>query len=114
MGLMRTALLLSLAGVLWGQVKPARLEFEVASIKPVPPQDPGSRVNVGVKVDGSQVHISWFSLKDYVRAAYQVKVYQVVGADWMGSERYNIDAKLPEGATREQVPEMLQSLLAER
>ena len=32
----------------------------------------------------------------------------------MKTERFDILAKMPEGATKEQVPEMLQSLLAER
>ena len=32
----------------------------------------------------------------------------------MKAERFDIQAKLPEGATKEQVPEMLQALLAER
>ena len=36
------------------------------------------------------------------------------GPAWLGSERYEIDAKLPAGATREQVPEMLQSMFADR
>lgn len=39
---------------------------------------------------------------------------QVIGPDWMSSERFDLDAKLPEGATRAQLPDMLQSLLSER
>jgi uncharacterized protein (TIGR03435 family) len=46
--------------------------------------------------------------------AYRVKDFQVQGPDWMGSERFDIVAKLPDGAKEDQVPEMLQSLLAER
>jgi uncharacterized protein (TIGR03435 family) len=37
----------------------------------------------------------------------------VIGPDWLES-RFNIDAKMPAGSTRNQVPEMLQSLLADR
>ena len=72
------------------------------------------QVNAGVKVDGAQVHARFLALKDYIQSAYKVKNYQVVGPPWLGSERFEIDAKLPAGATREQVPEMLQSLLADR
>src|SRR5205814_5568237 len=36
------------------------------------------------------------------------------GPDSMKSQRFDILAKMPEGATKEQVPEMLQALLAER
>jgi uncharacterized protein (TIGR03435 family) len=34
--------------------------------------------------------------------------------DWSGGERFDISAKLPEGASRDQVPAMLQNLLAAR
>jgi uncharacterized protein (TIGR03435 family) len=54
------------------------------------------------------------SLADLVRVAYRVKPYQISGPDWMASERFDVLAKLPEGAHSEQVPEMLQALLAER
>jgi uncharacterized protein (TIGR03435 family) len=54
------------------------------------------------------------SLADLIRVAYRVKAYQVSGPDWMATERFDVLAKLPEGASREQVPEMLQALLAER
>ena len=90
---------------------PARLEFEVASVKPS--KGAVDQVTVGVHVDGAQVHIADLSLRDYVRIAYRVKLYQVTGPDAL-SGRFNIDAKLPEGASREQVPAMLQSLLASR
>jgi uncharacterized protein (TIGR03435 family) len=53
-------------------------------------------------------------LKDYIRIAYRVKDFQVSGPEWMASERFDIDAKLPAGAARDQVPEMLQTLLEDR
>jgi uncharacterized protein (TIGR03435 family) len=34
--------------------------------------------------------------------------------DWSGGERFDISAKLPEGASRDQVPAMLQNLLTAR
>jgi uncharacterized protein (TIGR03435 family) len=43
-----------------------------------------------------------------------VKPYQVAGPDWMASARFDVVAKLPEGATPAQIPEMLQVMLAER
>jgi uncharacterized protein (TIGR03435 family) len=108
----RTAVPLFFAAVAaCAQTPPAPVEFEVASVKPS--AQTADRVNVGVHVDGAQVHISDFSLQDYIRVAYRVKNYQVTGPDWL-SERFNVDAKLPEGATREQVPDMLQSLLTSR
>jgi uncharacterized protein (TIGR03435 family) len=46
--------------------------------------------------------------------AYDVKSYQLSGPAWMDTERYEIAAKIPAGATKEQVPGMLQALLTER
>lgn len=91
----------------------ARPEFEVASIRPTDQTNP-AQVSVGVHVDGAQVSITYFSLKDYIRSAYRIQDYQVQGPDWIATERFDIAAKLPAGATREQVPEMLQTLLEER
>ncbi|MBZ5610483.1 MAG: TIGR03435 family protein [Acidobacteriia bacterium] len=88
-------------------------EFEVASIKPSVP--PGAeRVNVGMRIDGAQVHCTYFALKDYIAMAYGVPDYQVSGPDWMASQRFDITAKLPEGGGRAQIPEMMATLLAER
>ena len=98
----------------FGQTGPARLEFEVASVKPSTATPIGGSVSVGVKINGAQVHVSSLSLRDYIRVAYRVKEYQVVGPDWLNGARYEIDAKLPEGSARDQVPDMLQSLLADR
>lgn len=90
-----------------------RPEFEVASIRATDQSNP-QQVSVGVHVDGAQVSITYFSLKDYIRVAYKIKDYQVVGPDWITSERFDIAAKIPAGANRDQVPEMLQALLEER
>ena len=79
------------AAMVHAQTPPAAPEFEVASVKPSTGET--DRVNVGVHVDGSQVHIADFSLQDYIRVAYRVKNYQVTGPDWL-SERFNVDAKL--------------------
>lgn len=93
------------------QAPPAK-EFEVASIRPSAPLS--GRVNLHLQIDGAQVHGTWFSLKDYLTMAYRLKEYQIVGPPWIGSERFDLAAKLPAGAGREQVPEMLQALLADR
>jgi uncharacterized protein (TIGR03435 family) len=87
-------------------------EFEVASIKPS--GNILEHVNVGLKIDGAQVHAAQMSVKDYVQIAYRVKFYQVDGPDWMSGTRFDIDAKIPEGVSAEKIPEMLQSLLVSR
>jgi uncharacterized protein (TIGR03435 family) len=97
---------------------PAVLSFEVATIKPAEAISPAmivaGKLHIGMNVDGSRVDIGSMSLADLIPIAYKVKPYQISGPDWMGTQRFDILAKLPEGATKEQVPEMMQALLAER
>jgi uncharacterized protein (TIGR03435 family) len=98
------------------------LAFEVASIKPAGPLDPVAisqgKAHIGMNVDGAICDIGSFSLRDLIRTAYDVKDYQISGADSLGApltaQRFNIQATLPEGTTEKQVPQMLQTLLAER
>lgn len=106
-----TGLLISVAA--FAQTTPPEPEFEVATIKPSAPPSMG-QVNVGVHVDGAQVRITYRSLQEYISSAYRLKVYQVVGPDWLASQRFDVSAKLPEGAQQDQVPAMLRSLLADR
>lgn len=109
----RLTLVLCAATAAFAQNPPSpHLEFEVASIRPSTPGD--QSVHIGVRVDGAQVHIAGYSLKDYIRLAYRVKDYQVEGPEWISSQRFDVDAKLPPGATRDQVNDMLQTLLHDR
>ncbi len=115
-GRMAPALLL-LAGALFGQASSAP-GFEVATIKPAPPLDPAKiaagQLHVGMKTDAGRVDVGFFSLADLIRTAYRIKPYQLSGPDWMSSQRWDIIAKIPEGVSADQVPEMLQALLADR
>jgi uncharacterized protein (TIGR03435 family) len=54
------------------------------------------------------------SITELLRFAYKVKSFQISGPEWLNAERYNIHAKMPAGASRDQIPEMMQALLAER
>ena len=75
-------------------------------------------MHFGMKVDGAICDIGSFSLRDLIRTAYEVKDYQIAGADALGNpldaQRFDIQATLPAGATEKDVPQMLQALLAER
>jgi uncharacterized protein (TIGR03435 family) len=106
-----TILLLLVASIaLGGQT---HKEFEVASIRPVTEQPP-NQVSVGVNIDGSQVRITYLSLKDYISVAYEMRLNQIIGPDWLATERFDIAAKLPEGAKQADVNAMLESLLVDR
>ncbi len=90
------------------------LEFEVASIKSTPEGTTLGATAVGLRITGSQVRISGLSLKDYIGMAYSLEPPQVMAPEWTGQERFDISANLPAGGTREQIPQMMQALLADR
>lgn len=98
---------------------PAPLAFDVASIKPSEPITPAmvasGKIHVGMKIDGARVDIGNFPLMQIICKAYGVSTYQVAGPPWLiTGQKFDIVATLPKGATKEQVPQMLQSLLTER
>jgi uncharacterized protein (TIGR03435 family) len=68
----------------------------------------------GMTADAGMVRYTNMTMKDCLRAAYRVRDFQVQGPGWMNDARFQITAKLPAGASREQIPEMMQGLLVER
>ncbi len=96
-----------------GQQPSSGVAFEVASIKPSAPPTTG-RVFIGMNADGGMLRYTNVSLKECIRVAYRVKDFQVQGPDWIGDTRFDIVAKLPAGPSKDQIPEMLQALLADR
>lgn len=125
---MRSAILAGivfLAGfaAMYGQA-PAdkRPTFDVASIKPfeMPAPGPGGKGvffgrggGPGTR-DPGRLNWSGATLHDLIATAYDVKRIQVTGPDWIDTERYDIVAKVPDGASKDDVKLMWQSLLAER
>ncbi len=93
--------------------------FEAASVKPLPPVEPGQPVSErrdggpGTKDPG---RIEWRNvpLVAILLIAYDAKVFQWSGPDWLRTARYDISATIAKDATKEQFHRMLQSLLAER
>jgi uncharacterized protein (TIGR03435 family) len=107
---MKRLLLITLGSLtLWGQ----KLEFEAASVRPSAPSG-SQQVSIGLHLDGAQARIAAFAFRDYVAMAYRMKAYQISGPDWTASDRFDLTAKLPAGATADQIPEMLQAFLADR
>jgi uncharacterized protein (TIGR03435 family) len=104
---------------------PAAPHFEVSSIKPAVPLQ--TQINSAVSagnasqlrvmqqvITDSRIDVNTLSLADLIVMAYRIKPYQLTAPDWMKSERFDVQATLPQGSTKEQVPEMMQALLAER
>ena len=102
----------------FGQTAEEPTTFEVASVKPAEPSAMGM-IRVQMRggpgtPDPGQLTYTNVSLKNVLTNAYGVKGYQINGPKWLDSERFDITAKIPKGATKEQFKLMLQNLLAER
>ena len=98
------------------QTKPA-LAFEVASVSPSVPlqtQITTGQIRVGATITDSRVDLKSASLGELLILAYRLKPYQLTGPDWIQSERYDVQATIAAGGNKDQVPEMMQALLAER
>jgi len=100
-----------LAVALWGQ---QAKEFEVASVRPTAPQPPG-QMSMGMSIDKGMLRATGMTAKFLIEQAYDVRDFQVLGGpSWMGSEQYDVNAKIEGEATNEQLRIMMQSLLRDR
>src|SRR5690348_5750809 len=104
-------LLSLLVSAAMAQQPPQKLAFEVATVKPI---DPNDSVFVSMSADPSIVRYGNLTLRDAIRGAYRLNDFQISGPDWMSSARFQVEAKLPAGAATDQIPEMFQTLLEER
>ena len=84
--------------------------FEVVSIRPNTSND--TRQDLGGaagQMIGTNIPVWWL-----IRNAYQLEESELIGAPpWVFSDRYDIVAKLPAGATVNQVGAMVANLLAD-
>jgi uncharacterized protein (TIGR03435 family) len=92
--------------------------FEIVSIKPAPPNDPGPilQITAGGTFNGRA------SVATLIQMAYNIKPFLISGAPkWLGAEEFRILAKPPEGGPAKENPTLdsdvqqrLQALLADR
>jgi uncharacterized protein (TIGR03435 family) len=109
-----TPFVLIVTGLAIGQEPPAKVEFEVASIKPAEPLSEANAANVGMFVDAASVRIIGAPLGILIGTAYRVGAPRVLGPEFLPYVRFDVFAKIPAGVGKDQVPEMLQALLRER
>jgi uncharacterized protein (TIGR03435 family) len=99
---------LVLPGLVWGQA-PAP-SFEAATIR-----RSGVIAEKGQMIhDPRLIALSHVSVQNLLAQAYLIRNFQISGPDWLDTERFDIVAKFPDGATPEQLPAMLQTLLRDR
>lgn len=97
-------LLIATAAVATGQPK-----FETASVKRL---DRCSLIQNSV--DPGMIALKGDPLNIVLMEAFKVKVNQIAGPSWLAEDCFEIVAKMPQGAPADQMPAMLQALLAER
>jgi uncharacterized protein (TIGR03435 family) len=98
-------------------------EFEVASIRPgsgKPTTLPNGMQVIGAMQGGpgspdpERLTGNSVSLRSLLLSAYSVQNLQIVGPDWINTTRYDVTAKIPPGATKDDFRLMLQNLLEDR
>jgi uncharacterized protein (TIGR03435 family) len=110
MRLSATLLLLSCAT--FAQNAEGSLTFEVASVKPHTGNTTGERPRTAQ--DPGRLVMTNRLLRSMIIEAFGIRNFQLEHPAWMGENRYDLVAKVPEGATKEQQQIMLRNLLAER
>ncbi len=98
--------------LLHAQEKPARLTFEVASIKLSKPGTVGGAIKV---MPGGQEYISQnASIKFVFSLMYKIPLRQITGGpDWFTTDSYDIDAKADHSYNIDDMHTMFQNLLAD-
>jgi len=85
-------------------------EFDVASVRLADPDTRGS----SMEVTASRFAVRNRSLESLLLFAFETNPYQIQMPLSLRSQRTTIEATLPNGSRREQIPAMLRALLAER
>ena len=89
--------------------------FEAASVKPAPTTTGRFSMSGGPgTADPGRITYSNVPLRMVLLTAYDVRNYQLTGPDWLDTLRFDIAARIPAGATREQFQAMLRNLLEAR
>jgi uncharacterized protein (TIGR03435 family) len=87
--------------------------FEVISVRPSQ-QEVGPDYNNQIAYSTTGFTGRNVTLKRLIAEAWHCQLNQVIGPAWIDRNEYDIAARLPDGASKEQIPLMLRSLLADR
>jgi len=106
--ILASAIALSAIGAFAAQNAANQPKFEVASVKRT------DQCVFDNSVDPGTVVLKGDPLKPILMEAFKVSKDQIVGPSWLDEDCFEIFAKAPEGAAKDQIPAMLQALLVER
>ena len=105
-------------GIAVAQTPAAPPSFDVVSIRsadlPTPETMRSGQFRTGTTISGGAADFQFVTLADLLPYAYRVKSFQVIGPSSLRESRWNIRAKLADGASQDQVPEMVQAMLVDR
>ena len=86
--------------------------FEVASIKPGDPTSHQVQIRMS---PGGRISCKNVPLRFLLQRAFEIQDFQIVGAPgWVGSDRFDIEAKADHEVKQEEISLMLRSLLVDR
>ena len=109
--LLAACLLVITAWGLFAQPSSPRPQFEVASIKPSPPEYVGFQSYV----KGDRYTAKTATLRDLISFAYRLRSFQIsAGPPWASTTAWNIDAEMQTAAKPGDSMLMMQNLLADR
>jgi uncharacterized protein (TIGR03435 family) len=110
---MRRAVCIAAVSISLAFTQSKTLKFEVAALKPSAPDVRGGGIRPAQ--GGERYLATGTPLRLLIQVAYQVKAEQIVGGpDWMGTDRWDMNAKAEKPSSPEELHLMLQDLLAER
>jgi bla regulator protein blaR1 len=115
----------------WEKAAGGKMSFDVASVREdtagLPPSGPAPHSNVPLFAgtvfpkngNGTRLSITNLQLQDFIAFAYKMDANEAKALwsqlpKWAQTERFDIEARAPEGTTKDQMRLMMQSLLADR
>jgi uncharacterized protein (TIGR03435 family) len=90
-----------------------RPSFDVASVRPSQ-HTAGPDYNNQIAYTPAGFTARNTTLKRLIAEAWRLQLSQVIGPGWLDQNEYDIEARAPEGATREQMDLLLKGFLADR
>jgi uncharacterized protein (TIGR03435 family) len=95
----------------------ANPRFEVAAVRPISRDEVWAKLGQtysGLTISGRRVDIGGFTMSNLVSTAFRLNPRLIVSVPLVSDSLFSIQAIMPDGATKDQLPEMLRALLEDR
>jgi uncharacterized protein (TIGR03435 family) len=94
---------------------PPDLQFEVVSLKPSQPLGRGAISGIRPAAGGQRYEATNCTVKTMIGVAYRVKDEQIVGGpEWLGTDRFDMEAKAEKSSNGDELHAMLMNMLVDR